>query len=103
MAGDPQIPGEPLRFCRIHSPAPWGCPRAHLDHEAVLLAVVGHEDDVAVGGPDEARQAQRGVRAGRGRLHRRNLVGLDTAQLRSRVEHADAAQQRGVHLLGHRG
>lgn len=69
-----------------------------LDHEAVLLAVVSHEDDVAVGGPDEAGQPQRVVRAGGGRLHGRHLVRLDAAQLRRRVEHADAAQQGRVHL-----
>lgn len=73
--------------------------RAHLDHEAMLLAVVGHEDDVAVGGPDEARQAQRVVRAGRRRLHRRHLEGLDAAELRRRVEHPDASQEGGVHLV----
>lgn len=72
--------------------------RLPLDHEAVLLAVVSHEDDIAVGGPDEAGQPQRVVRAGGGRLHGRHLVRLDAAQLRRRVEHADAAQQGRVHL-----
>lgn len=55
--------------------------RGLLDHEAVLLAVVGHQDDVAVGGPDEAGQLQVVLGARRGRLHRGNLVGLDAAQL----------------------
>lgn len=68
------------------------------DHEAVLLAIVSHEDDVAVGGPDEAGQLQVVLGARRGRLHGGNLVGLDAAQLRSRVQHPDAAQQTGVHL-----
>lgn len=72
------------------------------DHEAVLLAVVGHEDDVAVGGPDEAGQLQVVLGARRRRLHGGNLVGLDAAQLRSRVQHPDAAQQAGVHLEGQR-
>lgn len=69
-----------------------------LDHEAVLLPVVGHEDDVAVGRPDEPGQAEGVVRAGRGGLHGRHLVGFDAAQLRGRVQHADASQQRRVHL-----
>lgn len=69
----------------------------------MLLAVVGHEDDVAVGGPDEARQAQRVVRAGGRRLHRGHLERLHTAQLRRRVQHPDAAQQGRVHLWGHGG
>lgn len=69
-----------------------------LDHEAVLLAIVGHQDDVAVGGPDEAGQPQVVLGARGRRLHRRNLVGLDAAELRSRVQHPDAAQQAGVHL-----
>lgn len=56
-----------------------------LDHEAVLFAVVGHEDDVAVGGPDEAGQLQVILGARGRRLHGRNLVGLDAAQLRGRV------------------
>lgn len=68
------------------------------DHEAVLLAVVGHEDDVAVGGPDEAGQFEGVLGSGRRRLDRRNLIGFDAAQLRSRVQHPDAAQQRRVHL-----
>lgn len=74
-----------------------------LDHEAVLLAIVGHQDDVAVGGPDEAGQPQVVLGARGRRLHRRNLVGLDAAELRSRVQHPDAAQQAGVHLRGGRG
>lgn len=64
----------------------------------MLPPVVGHEDDVAVGGPDEPGQPERAVGAGRGGLHGRHLVRLDAAQLRRRVEHADAPQQRGVHL-----
>lgn len=72
--------------------------RSGLDHEAVLLAVVGHEDDVAVGGPDEAGELQVILGARGRRLHRRNLVGLNAAELRGRVQHPDAAQQTGVHL-----
>lgn len=64
-----------------------------LDHEAVLLSVVGHEDDVAVGSPDEPGQSEGIVGAGGGRLHRGHLVGLNAAQLRGRVQHADAPQQ----------
>lgn len=75
---------------------------AALDHEAVLLAVVRHEDDVAVRGPDEPGQPQGVVRAGGGGLHRGHLVGLDAAQLGCRVQHADAPQQGRVHLGGHR-
>lgn len=71
---------------------------AALDHEAVLLAVVRHEDDVAVGGPDEPGQPQGVVRAGRGGLHGGHPVGLDAAQLGRRVQHADAPQQGRVHL-----
>lgn len=69
-----------------------------LDHEAVLLAVVGHEDDVTVGGPNEAGELQVILGARGRRLHRRNLVGLNAAELRGRVQHPDAAQQTGVHL-----
>lgn len=36
--------------------------------------------------------------AGGGRLYRGHLVGFNTAQLGCRVQHADASQQRGVHL-----
>lgn len=72
--------------------------RSDLDHEAVLLAVMCHEDDVAVGGPDEAGQLQVVLGAWRRRLDRRNLVGLDAAELRGRVQHPDAAEQTGVHL-----
>lgn len=72
--------------------------RSGLDHEAVLLAVVSHEDDVAVGGPDETGELQVILGARGRRLHRRNLVGLDAAELRGRVQHPDAAQQTGVHL-----
>lgn len=67
----------------------------------MLLAVVGHEDDVAVGGPDEPGQPEGIVGAGGRRLHGGHLVGLNTAQLGRRVQHADAAQQGGVHLEGH--
>lgn len=79
-----------------------GRPAPALDHEAVLLPVVRHEDDIAVGSPDEAGQSEGVVGAGRGGLHGRHLVGLNAAQLGGRVEHADAPQQRGVHLEGHR-
>lgn len=69
-----------------------------LDHEAVLPAVVGHEDDVAVGSPDEPGQPE-GIVGARGRrLHGGHLVGLNAAQLGCRVEHADAPQQGGIHL-----
>lgn len=50
-------------------------------HEAVLFAVVGHQDDVAVGGPDETSQFEGVLRARRCRLHRGDLVGLNAAQL----------------------
>ena len=73
------------------------------DHEAVLLPVVGHQDDVAGGSPDEPRQPEGVVGARGGRLHGGHLVGFHTAQLRGRVQHADASQQRGVHLGAHRG
>lgn len=72
--------------------------RPPSDHEAVLLAVVGHEDDVAVGGPDEAGELQVVLGARGRRLHRGDLVGLNAAELGGRVQHADAAQQTGVHL-----
>lgn len=75
---------------------PWRTPAS--DHEAVLLPVVGHQDDVAVGSPDEPGQSEGVVGAGGGRLHGGHLVGFDAAQLRGRVQHADAAQQGGVHL-----
>lgn len=75
----------------------WRC-RFGLDHEAVLLAVVGHKDDVSVGGPDEAGELQVILGARRRRLHGRNLVGLNAAELRGRVQHPNAAQQAGVHL-----
>lgn len=56
--------------------------RRQSDHEAVLLPIVGHEDNVPVGSPDEPGQPEGVVRArGRG-LHWRYLVGLDAAQLR---------------------
>lgn len=64
----------------------------------MLLAIVGHQDDVAVGGPDEAGEFQVVLGAWRRGLHRRNLVGLNAAELRGRVQHPDAAQQTGVHL-----
>lgn len=72
--------------------------RCGLDHEAVLLAVVGHKDDIAVGGPDEAGELQVVLGARGRRLHGRNLVGLNAAELRGRVQHPNAAQQTGVHL-----
>lgn len=53
-----------------------------LHHEAVLLPVVGHQDDVAVGSPDEPGQPEGVVGAGRSRLHGRHLVGFNAAQLR---------------------
>lgn len=64
----------------------------------MLLAVVGHQDDVAVGSPDEASELQVILGAGGCWLHRRNLVGFNAAELRGRVQHPDAAQQTGVHL-----
>lgn len=70
----------------------------HLHHEAMLLSIVRHQDDVAVGGPDEAGKLQVVLGSRGGGLHRRNLVRLDATQLRSRVQHADLAQQTGVHL-----
>lgn len=62
-----------------------GLMRASSHHEAVLLAVVGHQDDVSVGGPDETSQFEGVLRAGRCRLHRGNLIGLNAAQLRGGV------------------
>lgn len=64
----------------------------------MLLSIMSHQDDVAVGGPDEAGELQVVLGSWGGRLHRRNLVRLDATQLRSRVQHADLAQQAGVHL-----
>lgn len=64
----------------------------------MLLAVVGHKDDIAVGGPDEAGELQVVLGARGRRLHGRNLVGLNAAELRGRVQHPNAAQQTGVHL-----
>lgn len=64
----------------------------------MLLAVVSHQDDIAVGGPDETSEFQVILGAGGRRLHRRNLVRLNTAELRGRVQHPDAPQQTGVHL-----
>lgn len=61
------------------------------DHEAMFLAVVGHEDDVAVGGPDEPGEFEGVLRSGRRRLDRRNLIGFDAAELRSRIQHPDAS------------
>lgn len=52
-----------------------------LHHESVLFAVVGHEDDIAVGGPDETRQLQVVLGTRRCWLHWWNLVGLDAAEL----------------------
>lgn len=98
---DPNPGGAPGPAPGVSGDAPGMAGDAHLDHEAVLLAIVGHEDDVAVGGPDEARQAQRAVRAGGRRLHRGHLERLHAAQLGGRVQHANAAQQGGVHLWGH--
>lgn len=59
---------------------------------------MGHQDDIAVGGPDEAGKLQVILGAWRCWLHRRNLVGLNAAELRGRVQHPNAAQQTGVHL-----
>lgn len=64
----------------------------------MLLAVVGHQDDVAVGSPDEASELQVILGAGGRWLHGRNLVGFNAAELRGRVQHPNAAQQAGVHL-----
>lgn len=64
----------------------------------MLLAVVGHKDDVAVGGPDEAGKPQVILGAWGRWLHGRNLVGLNAAELRGRVQHPNAAQQTGIHL-----
>lgn len=61
------------------------------DYEAVFLAIMGHQDDVAVGSPDEAGQSEGVVGARGGGLHRGYLVGFDTAQLRGRIQHADAS------------
>lgn len=69
-----------------------------LHHEPVLLAIVGHEDDIAVGGPDEAGQLQVVLGTWGCWLHWWNLVGLNAAELGGRVQHPDAAQQTGVHL-----
>lgn len=69
-----------------------------LDHETMLFAIVSHQDDVAVGRPDEAGQLQVVLGARRRWLHQRNLVCLHAAQLRGRVKHPDAAQKTGVHL-----
>lgn len=52
------------------------------DHEAMFLSIVGHEDHVPVGGPDEAGQFEVVLGAWRGRLHWRDLVRLNAAQLR---------------------
>lgn len=60
------------------------------DHEAMLLAVVGHEDDIAVGGPDEAGEFEGVLGSGRRRLDRGNLIGFDASELRSRIQHPDA-------------
>lgn len=65
--------------------APPSCCSNDSDHKAVLLAVVRHEDDVAVRGPDEAGQLQGVLGAGGGRLDRWYLVGLDAAELGGRV------------------
>lgn len=59
---------------------------------------MGHKDDIAVGGPDEAGELQVVLGARGRRLHGRNLVGLNAAELRGRVQHPNAAQQTGVHL-----
>lgn len=52
-----------------------------LHHEPVLLAIVGHEDDIAVGGPDEAGQLQVVLGTWGSWLHWWNLVGLNAAEL----------------------
>lgn len=67
----------------------------------MLLAVVSHEDDVPVGGPDEPCQPEGVVGTWRGRLDGGHLVGFDAAELRRGVQHADAPQERGVHLQRH--
>lgn len=64
----------------------------------MFLAIMSHQDDIAVGGPDEAGKLQVILGAWRCWLHRRNLVGLNAAELRGRVQHPNAAQQTGVHL-----
>lgn len=66
----------------------------------MLLAVVGHQDHVAVGGPDEASQLQVVLGARGGGLDRRDLVGFNAAKLGGRVQHPDAAEETGVHLGG---
>lgn len=66
---------------------------AVLDHEAVLLPVMGHKDNIPVGSPDEAGQPEGVVGARRCWLYWRNLVGLNAAQLRCRVQHANASQE----------
>lgn len=70
------------QVCQTQEQTLHGDYRCGLDHEAVLLPVVGHQDDVTVGGPDEAGELQVILGAGRRRLHWRHLVGLNAAELR---------------------
>lgn len=49
-----QKPQEQDKVCQIlEQELSWRY-RSELDHEAVFLAIMGHQDDIAVGGPDEA-------------------------------------------------
>lgn len=68
------------------------------DHKAVLLAVMSHQDDIAIGGPDKTGELQVVLGARGSWLDRRNLVRLNAAELRGWIQHPDAAQQTGVHL-----
>lgn len=63
----------------------WVMLQVYSHHETVLFAIVSHQDDVPVGGPDETSQFEGVLRAGRSRLHRGNLIGLNAAQLRGGV------------------
>lgn len=90
--------GPPAPFQGHPSPTPTSPSPSGLDHEAMLLAIVSHEDDVPVGGPDEPGQLEGIVGAWRSWLDRGDLVGFDAAQLGGRVQHANAPQERRVHL-----